>query len=600
MNVFCTYWRFLFVRFDHPYQTEISEFKYPPFAYKTAEPLKFLPFESTTATFVDTLDGVKSMLAELKTADAIAIDLEHHDAHSYHGIVCLMQISTRNKDWIVDTLKPWREELQILNEVFADPAILKVLHGSSMDIIWLQRDFGLYIVGLFDTYHASVALGYQKKSLKFLLEKFIGLQAEKKYQMADWRVRPLLPAMFDYARSDTHYLLYIFDHLRNELLQNSTETDDLMNYVLEQSRREALQRYERPIYNATTGEGNGGWLNILTRSSVLFSKEQFSVFRAVHQWRDQTARAEDEGVQYVLSNQALFKVAYTMPIDQASLLRTVTYPSPLVRVRASELAQIIKKAKESGANGPELRDFFGKPKEHLNKTDIVPETLSNDDFDSHAVVTRSESSQFWGPAIYNPETVVSPSYTLLASSEASRFSLPMPSVPSKLSESSDMVHHPVSSEHVSEGAPGSLSKPDNFPSNQVFTVKQYGVPKKRKMSPVLSDLPKDVLATGESPSVDDTISQSGSQQTQSKKSQRKKQKSGAENGTKSPADEPDVIPFDYSNAESILHAKSPANSGSHQGPSQKQFNPYAKAMDAPHGMRKAKKTIEGKSFTFRK
>jgi exosome complex exonuclease RRP6 len=55
------------------------------------------------------------MLAELKTVKEIALDLEHHDAHSYHGLVCLMQISTRNKDWIVDTLKPWREELHVLN-----------------------------------------------------------------------------------------------------------------------------------------------------------------------------------------------------------------------------------------------------------------------------------------------------------------------------------------------------------------------------------------------------------------------------------------------------------------------------------------------------
>jgi hypothetical protein len=34
----------------------------------------------------------------------------------------------------------------MLNEVFADPKILKVLHGSTMDIIWLQRDLGLYVV----------------------------------------------------------------------------------------------------------------------------------------------------------------------------------------------------------------------------------------------------------------------------------------------------------------------------------------------------------------------------------------------------------------------------------------------------------------------
>lgn len=66
------------------------------------------------------------MLQELKSTKEIAVDLEHHDEHSYIGLVSLMQISTRDKDWVVDTLKPWREELQILNEVFTDPSILKV------------------------------------------------------------------------------------------------------------------------------------------------------------------------------------------------------------------------------------------------------------------------------------------------------------------------------------------------------------------------------------------------------------------------------------------------------------------------------------------
>ena len=129
------------------------------------------------------------MLEELKKATEIAIDLEHHDFRSYNGLLSLMQISTREKDWIVDTLVPWRHKLEILNEVFADPKIVKVLHGAFMDIIWLQRDLGLYIVGLFDTYYASDVLGYPGKSLAYLLKRFADFDADKKYQLADWRIR---------------------------------------------------------------------------------------------------------------------------------------------------------------------------------------------------------------------------------------------------------------------------------------------------------------------------------------------------------------------------------------------------------------------------
>jgi exosome complex exonuclease RRP6 len=58
-----------------------------------------------------------------------------------------------------------------------------------MDMMWLQRDLGLYVVGLFDTFHASKALGYPKKSLASLLVKFANFKADKKYQTADWRMR---------------------------------------------------------------------------------------------------------------------------------------------------------------------------------------------------------------------------------------------------------------------------------------------------------------------------------------------------------------------------------------------------------------------------
>lgn len=176
-------------RYKHPYETEILNLQYPTSLYESRDPIPPQPIEKTSAVWVDTFEGVQAMLEELRQATEIAVDLEHHDYRSYHGLLSLMQISTREKDWVVDTLRPWRQKLEILNEVFADPKILKVFHGAFMDIIWLQRDLGLYIVGLFDTYHACVALDYPGKSLAYLLKRHVDFDADKKYQMADWRIR---------------------------------------------------------------------------------------------------------------------------------------------------------------------------------------------------------------------------------------------------------------------------------------------------------------------------------------------------------------------------------------------------------------------------
>lgn len=50
-------------------------------------------------------------------------------------------------------------------------------------------------------------------------------QADKRYQLADWRARPLTRDMLHYARADTHFLLYIHDRMKQELLARGRGED---------------------------------------------------------------------------------------------------------------------------------------------------------------------------------------------------------------------------------------------------------------------------------------------------------------------------------------------------------------------------------------
>ena len=65
------------------------------------------------------------MLEKLRGAAEIAVDLEHHSYRTFGGFVCLMQLSTRDEDFVVDPLAV-RDEMEELNEVFTDPNIIKV------------------------------------------------------------------------------------------------------------------------------------------------------------------------------------------------------------------------------------------------------------------------------------------------------------------------------------------------------------------------------------------------------------------------------------------------------------------------------------------
>jgi exosome complex exonuclease RRP6 len=573
--------------YPHPYETEIRNAEYPKSVYKTSPPIDFLSFEGTTATFVDTLDGVKEMLGELKQAKEIAIDLEHHDVHSYHGLVSLMQISTRNKDWVVDTLKPWREELQILNEVFADPKILKVLHGSTMDIIWLQRDLGLYVVGMFDTFHAASALGYPKRSLKYLLKKFVDFEADKRYQMADWRVRPLPSGMFDYARSDTHYLLFIYDCLRNALIEASTPQESLIDYVQDRSKNEALQTYERPVYDAEKGQGAGGWYDLLSRNpGGALSKEQFAVFRAIHQWRDEVARVEDEGWQCVFPKHMLFRLAQAMPLDMGTLLRTLSPMTPLTKSRAADLLATIKEAKAAGATGPEWRDIAPPPKALRTAMAVDMEDV---DF---PIAERFETSQFWGDVLQVQEPSAPASYSAVASLEALRLSLPLPPMPATVSQAREKLG--VSANAQPSPAPKAAPTPAPVPeAPKYFTVKDLGAPRKRKVAAVAT--PDGELSMTDSlagPSDEPELTE---KQRKKLRKEKKKAKKAAQSASQSEADS---TPFDYATADSILNLASAAAPSGQQR--KKPFNPYAKALEAPSGARKQQRNDAGKSMTFRK
>lgn len=327
--------------YKQPYETEILTQSYNDEILEKREPQPYTNWESTDAVWVDSVEVLKEMLEQLEQATEIAVDLEHHDYRSYYGIVCLMQISTRDQDWLVDTLA-LREDLQVLNSVFSNPMITKVFHGAFMDIIWLQRDLGLYVVGLFDTYHASRQLGFPKHSLAYLLERFAHFKTSKKYQLADWRIRPLTRPMRAYARSDTHFLLYIYDELRIMLLEASK-----MEKVLFESRNVAVRRYEYSRFRPTNNQPNvvsliekaDPWKSLLYQYNLPTSREK--VVQALYEWRDNTARKEDESPRYIMSNQVLVSLASLAPTDAAGVLSSSTTLTESVRKNCKHIADLI-------------------------------------------------------------------------------------------------------------------------------------------------------------------------------------------------------------------------------------------------------------------
>jgi exosome complex exonuclease RRP6 len=607
-------------RYNHPYAAEIEASCYPEEVYTARAPVPYLSLNESQAIFVDTKEGVENMLAELREASEIAIDLEHHDTHSYVGIVCLMQISTRQKDWIIDTLVPWREDLQMLNEVFADPKILKVFQGSTMDMIWLQRDLGLYVVGLFDTFHASTALGFPQKSLKYLLERFCDFRTNKKYQMADWRIRPVPGEMLSYARSDTHYLLFIYDNLRNMLLEASSPDNSLINYVLEESKKEALQRYERAGYDVEKGLGPIGWFSALARRSLRLSPEQFAVYRAVHEWRDRTARASDEGLAFIMSQATLLTIAETMPMSVPALLNTTNPVSIAIKAASHELVEIIKKSKEAGREGSTFAEVMRENEAfmpHRRNSRRVPERVQqgqgigatlqmlNENGDVGSDADRSFTSRFWG-TVTKPLAATATRF-MAPLNDALRLVLPLPALgaDSFTNPSQPMTLEPAvePSTQTPTHINGSIAKAQS----NVFVLKEVDRISKRKIVEADLDTPGDspppstgLGTNSDYPPLHDTTfdASASSAEIKARRNEEKRQKKASRlaDANRDTLNEP----FDYANAESILHAKPDRTRPDGSVKVLQEFDPYAKALDGPQGLKRIRKETAGRSFTFKK
>ncbi|KAK9457713.1 ribonuclease H-like domain-containing protein [Dipodascopsis uninucleata] len=390
--------------YQNPYTYEIENAPYPPSVMRLGEVIEPPPLESSTAKWIETKEDFSSMLSDLRDSSEIAVDLEHHDHRSYIGFVCLMQISTRTQDYVVDTLQ-LRDELQALNEVFTNPNIIKVFHGSTFDIIWLQRDFGLYIVGLFDTYHAARVLNFEGKSLSYLLDILCSFKASKKYQLADWRIRPLSEDMLMYARCDTHFLLSIFDKLRNKLV---SEGGDKLNQVLKSSRNEARQRYEK-----TSVRGEQRWQKLADKFSIVDPK-QVEALRKLCDWRENLAMTEDEGVGYIISNRLLVSLAKNQPITISALLAvTGKHITKSVRSHAEELISLFKgndmpadkrtshdiNEESMKPHGEDLQNDIKDQSEMLQKRLKLIQDLYLSKKSAKSIFQLSKNSEFWGDCI---------------------------------------------------------------------------------------------------------------------------------------------------------------------------------------------------------
>ena len=424
--------------------------------------------------------------------------------------------------------------------------------------------------------------------------------------------------------------------MRNELIDKSKasqENGDLLDIVMDRSKEEALQRYERPFYDERCGSGPMGWYNMLCRTPALFNRDQFAVFRAIHQWRDQIARKEDESVHVIIPKHALYNLAREMPVDMPSLLGSSHPMSRSFKNRKSEVLAVIQKARTLSHKEPDMKEFmhtmqpvtadrFSKvngprqvlPELAIKKLAFPPQLQRK----PKTLPAQSRDSRFWGSTVQNNAdrrlTPPSPKETVC-------LNLPMPRLTAEILK--DIKAADLDTDEWPQTSTGARAEHQYMKqmvskTDEHIDVKEPGVSRKRKatdssesLNPVSSILDSNATShtQGHTDKVNHPVTMENqdqgdrkiavlSEKEEGKRSRRvesKRLKEGSQGDKDAKSQRPrEVEPFDYANAPSVLHA----SRGSNWMTTGSEFSPYIKSSDAPKGMRKAKKEQEGKSVTF--
>lgn len=247
-------------------------------------------------TMITTNQQVAELADILSQQKEIAVDLEMDSLHHYQEKVCLIQVSTRSQNWLIDPLAC--RDLQPLAAPLGDPELLVVMHGSDYDIRSLHRDFGIVVSNLFDTMIASRFLGITEFGLAALLNARFGIELDKKYQKADWSKRPLSREMSAYAVADTSDLLPLYDQLQGELLQKNR-----LEWCLEECRlvcQARVNEKEGPLFLYCKGAGK-------------LKGRSLAILEELLQLRDALSRELDRPPFKVLSAETLMEIAEVRP-----------------------------------------------------------------------------------------------------------------------------------------------------------------------------------------------------------------------------------------------------------------------------------------------
>jgi ribonuclease D len=280
--------------------------------------------------YIRTDEELEAVGAALEETTLFAADTEAAGYHRYHDRICLLQLSTREHTFLVDTLAI--ADLSPLTKPFEAPDREVILHDADYDLRLLHRDHEIRVGGLFDTKLAAQLIGETSFGLGALVEKFLGTRLDKKHQRADWAQRPLPADMLAYAAEDTRYLPALRDRLKDELVRAGRLHWAEEEFELREQARWDTQPNEEAFRRIKN-----------TRD---LKPRQLAALRELYAWREQVAERRDVATFRVVGNDVLSALARALPEGPGEVSKVQGVPGSIADRHGAELAAAVRRALE--------------------------------------------------------------------------------------------------------------------------------------------------------------------------------------------------------------------------------------------------------------
>jgi ribonuclease D len=273
------------------------------FAAAASERYRSKPMKLITKT-----DELAAFCKPLAEAEFVTVDTEFMRERTYWPRLCLAQVAGPDDAAAIDSLAEGIS-LAPLDELMANPKVLKVFHAARQDLEIFYLRMNEVPRPLFDTQVAAMVCGHgEAASYESLATKLAKARIDKSSRFTDWSRRPLSERQITYALSDVTHLRVVYEKLRRQL-----EKSGRLPWIAE----EMAVLSDPGTYRADPEQA---WRRLKPRGA---SPRLLAVLKEVAAWRERTAQRIDIPRQRLLRDEQLLEIASHAPktIDELAMTR---------------------------------------------------------------------------------------------------------------------------------------------------------------------------------------------------------------------------------------------------------------------------------------